>query len=240
VRTRRRYSKNVRQNEYDILARNWEYAETAARQNRLAQTGLPTRMARQLRHEAGDELAHPVSQTLFLRLQLRAAKARSVILVCDDNPDTAAALYATLATTPSAVLTVVCREGSASGLKRLLLPLTQSSQTLARLRVVEASPSDYLTRLTPDSYDAIVVSGRHDNYTATMAAAATLLHQNGLLLLTDMLASANNPAGGVAIKVDRGTKTVAMRALLADLQEDETFDSVLLPIGTGLLLGLRR
>lgn len=230
----------MRQSEYDILARNWEYAEAAARQSDHAVQGLPARTARLLRHKAGDELDHPASQTLFLRLELQAVGARNVILVCDDDPDTAAALYATLAGTGSATLTVVCREGSARDLKKLLLPLTQSAGTQARLRVVEADPKTYLDRLTPDSYDALIVSGQAGNYRPAASAAATLLRRNGLLLLTDALASAGNPAGGVAMKVDRGEKTVAMRSLLADLQDDDRFDPVLLPIGTGLLLGLRK
>lgn len=230
----------MRQSEYDILARNWEYAETAARQSGRVGQGLPARTARLLRHGADDELDHPASQTLFLRLELQAVDAHNVILVCDDDPDTAAALYATLAGTGSATLTVVCREGSARDLRKLLLPLTQSTGTQARLRVVEADPKTYLDRLTPDSYDALIVSGQAGNYRPATSAAATLLSHNGLLLLTDALASADNPAGGVAMKVDRGEKTVAMRSLLADLQDDDHFDSVLLPIGTGLLLGLRK
>lgn len=237
----------VRQSEYDIIAKEWEYAESAARSNPLATDGLPHHVVLTLKRPDRSELAHPVSQMLFLRLLLRACKVRNTIFVCDNDPDTAAAAYATLLgidATPGPQLTVVCQKGSSPTLRTLLSSMAQSSHIAAdhkaRFRIVEANPADYLTRLTPSSYDALIVSGGASNYTASLSAAPTLLHSTGILLLTDALASANNPTGGVVVKVDRSGKTVTMRSVLARLHKSSYFDSALLPIGTGIVMGLRR
>lgn len=205
------------------------------------------RVAKAVRHEPGDELAHPISQSLFIRLQVQALHAQNIILVCDNDSDTAVTLYATLlhlADPSAATLTVVCGEGSATQLKKLLLQLAQPSQPSSRLqtrlRVVEDNPATFLKRLTPASYDMLLVSGQAHNYVASYAAAPSPLRPNGLLILTDACASADNPHGGVTEKVDQSTKTVTLRSILLSLQKSDDFDSVLLPIGTGLLYGLRR
>lgn len=241
----------MRQSEYDILARNWEYAESAARSSRQATSGLPGRVARALQRLDGDELSHPVGQDLLLRLQMQAIGARNVILVCDDSPSLAVALYSALlspvgqqqADGPRGSLTIVCSTGRGTALKTILSLIDRPSadsgtSSPARLRIAEAAPRAYLTRLTANSYDALVAAGSPANYQAAYGAAASLLRRGGLLLLTDSLASADNPSGGVTNKVDRGEKTVAMRTILSALHDDRHFETVLTPVGTGLTIAL--
>ena len=48
------------------------------------------------------------------------------------------------------------------------------------------------------------------------------------------------PSGGVINPADRSDKAIAMRELLATVEDDEGFESTLTPDGTGLLIAYKK
>lgn len=109
-----------------------------------------------------------------------------------------------------------------------------------KLRVVNVPAAEYLSKLNPDDYDAIVVAGDTENYQPVYDIAPRLLHQGGLLFVTDALALHRNPNGGLTNPADRTEKAVALRQVLDALKEDDRFTLSLIPVGTGLAVALKK
>lgn len=140
-------------------------------------------------------------------------------------------------------------DSSAQGIamiRSLLRELADSTQ--ASLRAVSAPAKVFLPRLNAADYHLIVVAGDADNYRATYEQAPRLLNKGGIIAFTDILALAGHADGtaddGAGMDDAPGTpdtrKADAMRQLLADVEEDERFESTLTPSGTGLLLAVKR
>ncbi|MDC7284698.1 methyltransferase [Bifidobacterium thermophilum] len=138
-------------------------------------------------------------------------------------------------------------DSSAQGIamiRSLLRELADSTQ--ASLRAVSAPVKVFLPRLNAADYHLIVVAGDVDNYRATYEQAPRLLNKGGIIAFTDILAFAGQTADGAAgdgVGMDDAPdtrKADAMRQLLADVEEDERFESTLTPSGTGLLLAVKR
>lgn len=138
-------------------------------------------------------------------------------------------------------------DSSAQGIamiRSLLRELADSTQ--ASLRAVSAPAKVFLPRLNAADYHLIVVAGDVDNYRATYEQAPRLLNKGGIIAFTDILALAGQTADGAAddsVSMDDAPdtrKADAMRQLLADVEEDERFESTLTPSGTGLLLAVKR
>ncbi len=104
-----------------------------------------------------------------------------------------------------------------------------------RTRVILGRALDVLARMTDAAYDLAFVDGDKDEYPAYVREATRLLRPGGVLALDNMLWKDH-----VADPAARDERTRTLRDLGKALREDDTFASVLLPIGDGLLVSVKR
>lgn len=94
---------------------------------------------------------------------------------------------------------------------------------------------DTLQRLLGDgqagTFDMAFIDADKENYAAYYEQCLLLLRPGGLILLDNMLWN-----GWVADPEDHKPSTAAIRALTRTIQEDQRVDTVLVPIGDGLML----
>lgn len=111
--------------------------------------------------------------------------------------------------------------------------------TRATMRTVSTSPATFLPRLNASDYDLIVVCGDPSNYTTAFAMAPRLLRQHGIVAFTNIMAMDRKDAA-VFNSADRSQKTVAMRALIHTVEEDDRFVTSFSSCGNGVLLAVMR
>lgn len=216
--------------EYEGISRGWEYIERQAR----AQEPRTLSAARRDSQRRGTN-PESVAQTRFLSLESQILHARSIIIVGADPLILSLALLPTLPDDGS--LTVIVTSPASTEQVRSTVRKAAGPRVL--LRIVESDPASYLARLNARTYDLIVVSGQASNYSAAFSAASRILRREGILALTDALATHLNPEHGLPDPADRSEKATTLRSILRSLKESSTFQSVLLPVGTGLILARR-
>lgn len=219
---------------YTNLAKAWEFAE----QHAVTRESRFVAEARQQAEEA--ELPQESSaQAQLLRTIAVMVRASSIIAIGTASIGETLELAEGLE--GAGQLTAVDSSSRGITLIRQLFH-TLADRTQTTLRAVNAPVGAFLPRLNADDYDLITVSGDCDNYAATLREAPRLLRANGVIAFTDVLAfaSAEGDGGGVLNPADRSAKTLAMRDLLDAVESDERFYTTLTPVGTGLLIAVRR
>lgn len=104
-----------------------------------------------------------------------------------------------------------------------------------RTRVITGRPLDVLPRMTDGAYDMVVVDGDPGDYPQYVEHALRLLRSGGLLAVDDMLWH-----GTVADPAARDETTTLLRTLGKALRDDDSLLPVLLPVGDGLLVAVKR
>jgi predicted O-methyltransferase YrrM len=104
-----------------------------------------------------------------------------------------------------------------------------------RTRTILGRALDVLPRLADNGYDLVFVDGDKREYPDYVEEAHRLLRPGGVLALDNALWHDR-----VADPAQRDPETVAIREVGHALAEDERFVPVLLPVGDGLLVALRR
>ena len=208
---------------YANLARAWEYVENHA-YSRQTQALLDAReQAAQCGLAQGSAAQAQLLHTLACMM-----RSTSVITIGSGSLVEIGQLTAVDSSTQGIAL-----------IRKMFFALSDTTQTT--LRAVNAPVNVFLPRLNGTDYDLIVVSGDAANYLDTFAQAPRLLREHGVIVFTDMLAFEGDEAnGGVPNPADRSDKAVAMRQLLDMVQDDDRFESSLTPIGTGLLIAVKR
>lgn len=218
---------------YTNLARAWQYVEDAA------VAGEPQSLAA-LRQDAQSRgfPQESAAQDDFLRLLVRMTGTHSIIAIGTGAVAQTHQLIAGL--DGAGLLTAVdSSPAGAAAIRTMFNALDDGTDTT--LRVVNVAVGRFLPRLNAADYDLIVVSGDAANYAPAFEQAERLLRRGGAIVFTDALAFASPTArGGLLNAADRSDKAVALRALIDDVRDDERFDSVLIPVGTGLLIGVKR
>ncbi|MBT1163537.1 O-methyltransferase [Bifidobacterium felsineum] len=217
--------------QYTNLAKAWEFAEDHA----LQREARPVAAAREVAERAGQPQGS-AAQAQLLALLARITGASSVIAIGTGSLVETMQLVHALNGTGQ--LTAV--DSTAQGIAMIRKAFSElQDNTDTSLRAVNAAASVFLPRLNANDYDMIVVAGDAANYAATFAQASRLLRSHGLIAFTDALATYGDH-GGVLDAADRSAKAVAMRELIATVEEDENFESTLTPDGTGLLLAFKK
>ncbi|MBW3089141.1 O-methyltransferase [Bifidobacterium miconisargentati] len=217
--------------QYTNLAKAWEFAEEHARE----QEPDAIADAREAADKNG-QLQGPAAQARLLNLLVRMAGASSVIAVGTGSLVETLQLVRSL--DGAGQLTAV--DSSAQGItliRRAFAVLQDATDT--SLRAVNAPVSVFLPRLNANDYDFIMVAGDPENYASTFAQASRLLRAHGTIVFTDVLALGSEQ-GGVLDAADRSDKAVAMRELIATVEQDEGFVSTLTSDGTGMLIAVKR
>ncbi len=134
---------------------------------------------------------------------------------------------------PSAgVLTTIDTE--AEHQRQARTAFTEAGFAPNRIRLINGSALDVMTRLADTSYDLVVVDLATSDYGALLDAAIRLLRPRGVVVFHDALAD-----GHLADTSRRDPHTVALRDLARRLHADESLLPVALPVGNGLLAAVR-
>ncbi len=94
---------------------------------------------------------------------------------------------------------------------------------------------EVLPRLTDGAYDLVFVDAAKDEYPQYLPEAIRLLREGGILALDNALWHDR-----VADPTQRDAETVAVRESGRMIRDDETLVPVLLPLGDGLLVAVKR
>lgn len=104
-----------------------------------------------------------------------------------------------------------------------------------RTRVISGDAEQVLGRLTDGAYDLVLVDADKESYPAYAEQAIRLLRTGGVLVLDNMLWHDR-----VADPASRDEVTTLLRDLGKKLREDDRLLPLLLPVGDGLFVAVRR
>ncbi len=104
-----------------------------------------------------------------------------------------------------------------------------------RTRVISGDAEQVLGRLTDGAYDLVLVDADKESYPAYAEQAIRLLRTGGVLVLDNMLWHDR-----VADPASRDETTTLLRDLGKKLREDDRLLPLLLPVGDGLFVAVRR
>jgi predicted O-methyltransferase YrrM len=133
--------------------------------------------------------------------------------------------------TPDGVLTSVDADGEHQRLAKA--SLTDAGVPSGRVRLIQGRALEVLPRLSEAAYDLVFCDAARSENTDYLAAALTLLRPGGLVVFAGALAG-----GRVAEPTARDAETVSMRELARTVRDEERLTSALIPVGSGLLVGV--
>ncbi|MDX6197558.1 MAG: hypothetical protein QOJ79_709 [Actinomycetota bacterium] len=133
--------------------------------------------------------------------------------------------------TPDGVLTSVDSDGEHQRLAKA--SLADAGVPSGRVRLIQGRALEVLPRLSEASYDLVFCDAARSENADYLAAALTLLRPGGIVVFAGALAG-----GRVAEPTARDAETVAMRELARTVRDEERLISALIPVGTGLLVGV--
>lgn len=113
--------------------------------------------------------------------------------------------------------------------------LAQAEINSSRVRLINGPIDEVLSRLSEAAYDMVLIAARVSDLEHHIERATGLLRKGGLLVIDRALWNDR-----VADLSARDAETMSMRTALASLSQSETFISVLLPVGSGLLVALKK
>ncbi len=206
------------------LQNSWAYAEAYCPEDAVLSA------ARQRAAEVG---CVPVLPGTAAALTFIAAMvgARAVVEVGTGTGVSGLALLRGM--TDDGVLTTV--ESEAEHLRLARQAFAEEGVAPQRTRTILGSALDVLPRLADGAYDLVFCDGDKREYADYLTEAVRLLRPGGLVAFDNALWHDR-----VADPAQRDPETVAIRELGKALREDERFRALLLPVGDGLLLGLKR
>lgn len=105
----------------------------------------------------------------------------------------------------------------------------------ARTRLITGRALEVLPRLTDGAYDIVFVDGAKSEYRAYLDEAVRLLRPGGAVIFDNALWHDK-----VADPAQRDPQTIELRALVAEVRDDERFTPSLLPVGDGILVAVLR
>lgn len=200
----------------------WSYTEDFPTESE------PARFARMRAAELGVRAVSPAAGAT-LKLLAGAVDARSVAEIGTGTGVSGAWLLAGMAA--DGVLTSIDVEPEFQRVAKEAF--AQAGVRPARTRLIAGRALDVLPRLADSAYDMVLVDGDPADAGALTEQAWRILRPGGILAVAAALGG-----GSVADPARRDELTVAMRELGKTLR-DEVENTVLLPVGDGLLVAIR-
>jgi predicted O-methyltransferase YrrM len=112
---------------------------------------------------------------------------------------------------------------------------TEAGVASPRARLINGRALDVLPRLTDAAYDLVFIDADKAEYPQYVAAATRLLRPGGILAIDNALWGDR-----VADPAQRDPQTVAIRDAGRLVRDDETLIPVLIPLGDGLLVAVKK
>jgi predicted O-methyltransferase YrrM len=112
---------------------------------------------------------------------------------------------------------------------------TEAGFPANRYRLISGKALEVLPRLTDGGYDLVFCDADKQEYPDYLAAALRLLRPSGVMAFDNALAQ-----GRVADPSRTDPATLAIRELEEQVRQDERLVPVLLPVGDGLLVAVKR
>lgn len=131
--------------------------------------------------------------------------------------------------TDDGILTSIDREAENQRVARELF--TAAGIASQRFRLIAGSALDVVPRLIENGYDLVYVDGDKVEYGEYLDEAVRVTRPGGLIVFDNALWQ-----GKVADKSQRDAQTSAIRDLVNRVREDDSLESLLLPVGDGLLV----
>ena len=166
-----------------------------------------------------------------LTMLASAVGARSVVEIGTGTGVSGLHLFAGMA--PDGVLTSIDVESEHQRAARQAF--TEAGVAPARARLINGRALDVLPRLTDGAYDLVLVDGAKSEYPQYVAEAVRLLRPGGILAVDNALWHDK-----VADPTQRDPDTLAVREAGRTIRDDETLVPVLIPLGDGLLVAVKK
>jgi predicted O-methyltransferase YrrM len=167
----------------------------------------------------------------LLAVLASGVEARSVVSIGSGGG--LAGLWLMRGMRPEGVLTAL--DGDPEQLRATRKAFADSGIPSSRVRLIFGTPAEVLPRLSPRAYDMVVCAGPPREYSGHLAGLLDLVRVGGTLVCHGLL-----DGGRIADRTARDPQTVAWREVARTIREDETLLSVVLPVGTGVLVATKR
>ncbi|MGO1318918.1 MAG: O-methyltransferase [Galactobacter sp.] len=203
---------------------SWSYAEALSEEDEVLAR------ARSRGHDLG---VTPVSAATGALLTVMAAMlpARTAVEIGSGVGLSGVALLRGMAS--DGILTTVEKDTEILGAARTTY--AEAGFPTHRTRTINGRSQDVLPRLADASYDLVLVDGSRRRMATDAEEATRLLRPGGLLFINDVLDDDQVPQPAV-----RRPATLAARQTQRWIRDEDRFDWVVLPTGTGVLLGVLR
>jgi predicted O-methyltransferase YrrM len=167
----------------------------------------------------------------ILAVLAAGAAARSVVSIGSGGG--LAGLWLLRGMRTDGVLTAL--DGDPEQLRAARTAFAEAGVAPSRARLIFGTPAEVMPRLSPGAYDMVVCAGPPLEYAEQLSGLLDLVRVGGTLTCHGLLAG-----GRIADRTARDPQTVAWRDVARAVREDENLLSVVLPIGTGLLVATKR
>ncbi|MGO3153000.1 MAG: O-methyltransferase [Galactobacter sp.] len=203
---------------------SWSYAEALSEEDEILSR------ARSRGHELG---VTPVSAATGSLLTVMAAMrpARTAVEIGSGVGVSGVSLLRGMA--PDGILTTVEKDTEILGAARTTY--AEAGFPTYRTRTINGRSQDVLPRLADAAYDLVFVDGSRRRMATDVEEAGRLLRPGGLLFINDILDDDQVPQPAV-----RRPSTLAARQTQRWVRDEDRFDWVVLPTGTGVMLGVLR
>ncbi len=169
-------------------------------------------------------------QAAFLQILLRAARARTVIEVGTLAGYSAIAMARALPD-DGRVTTIELEPAHAAFAETWIA----RSDVADRIQLLRGPAGDVLRTLPDDSADAVFLDADKPSYPLYLREALRILHRGGLLLADNALAH-----GELFDPQPTSQGAIAMKAFNEIIAKERALHSVIVPLGDGLWVGVRR
>lgn len=169
-------------------------------------------------------------QAAFLQILLRAARARSVVEVGTLAGYSAIAMARALPD-DGRVTTIELEAAHATFAEHWI----GRSNVADRIRLLRGAASDVLRTLPDDSADVVFLDADKPSYPLYLREALRILHRGGLVLADNALAH-----GELFEAKPASEGAAAMKAFNEVMVKERALQSVIVPLGDGIWVGVRR
>ncbi len=176
----------------------------------------------------------PVSAATGAALSVLAAAGSARAVVEIGTGTGVSGLWLLQGIRPDGVLTTIDIEAEHQRAAKRIF--AEAGYAPSRTRVIAGRGADVLPRLADHGYDLLFLDADQGDYLTFIRHGARLLRSGGVLAINGALVG-----GRVGDPTARDPHTMAMRDVVRALREDtETWRSALMPVGDGVLCGVRR